>query len=191
MAVKRVCAAILRGIAASWREIDHESASRAKCAPSRTTLWPPSIDAVDARAAGEDPDVEISVVAARRAKSVRKVTISASAPTSKPDGERPKARAPPRQAPSNNARPVETPGVARTFRARRNKRWPYSNSRSSSDERDLHIRIRADAEMAALTDEVRRVENTVAEIGLGDRAKARDGAAAASRRVSSGVMCVA
>ena len=57
-------------------------------------------------------------------------------------------------------------------------------------EGDAHVAVGADGEAAAGGGKARRLEDAVAEIGLGDRAQAGNGAGCARRALSSGVMCV-
>ena len=52
---------------------------------------------------------------------------------------------------------------------------------------DADVGVRADAEAAALGEEVRHVEQAVAEIGLGDRAEADDGLGLRDARAFAGV----
>ena len=103
----------------------------------------------------------------------------------------PSACAPPRRAASNRWRPVEAAGGPQAVALALAQALAVLERAQLLAQRDAHVAVRADGEAAAGLQEARRLEDAVAEVGLGDGAQAGHGAGAGERAASPhGVMCV-
>ena len=104
-------------------------------------------------------------------------TKSAALPAAMPAGPAPSACAPPASAASNSARPVEPLAWPSTLRSRRARRCEYSSCRNSSATPISTLESEPMPKRPPCVEEAARGKHAVAEIGLGDRAKAGDRAA--------------